>query len=104
MGKESSCERRTLVPFCPQSELSGIGELPGDVVWYRRRFDPPETACLVLHFGAGHHRATVWVNEVVVARHEGGHTPFSADITGVATPRDNLVVVRAEDPLPEWAL
>ena len=94
-------DRRILVPFCPQSELSGIGELPGDVVWYRRRFDAPESECLVLHFGAVDYRATVWVNDVEVARHEGGHTPFSADITRVARARDNVVVVRAEDPLAD---
>jgi beta-galactosidase/beta-glucuronidase len=100
-GVEPAYERRILVPFCPQSELSGIGELPGDVVWYRRRFDAPEGECLVLHFGAVDYRATVWVNEVEVARHEGGHTPFSADITSVARARDNVVVVRAEDPLAD---
>jgi beta-galactosidase/beta-glucuronidase len=100
-GEESSFERRIVVPFCPQSELSGIGELPGDVVWYRRRFDAPASECLVLHFGAVDYRATVWVNDVEVGRHEGGHTPFSADITGIARPRDNVVVVRAEDPLAD---
>jgi len=96
-----SFDRRILVPFSPQSELSGIGELPGDVVWYRRRFVAPEAECLVLHFGAVDYRATVWVNDVEVARHEGGHTPFSADITNVARARDNVVVVRAEDPLSD---
>ena len=101
VGEEPSFERRILVPFCPQSELSGIGELPGEVVWYRRRFDAPESECLVLHFGAVDYRAIVWVNDVEVGRHEGGHTPFSADITGIARPRDNVVVVRAEDPLAD---
>src|SRR6202521_6401560 len=96
-----SFDRRILVPFSPQSELSGIGELPGDVVWYRRRFVAPEAECLVLHFGAVDYRATVWVNDVEVARHEGGHTPFSADIGRVSQARENLVVVRAEDPLSD---
>ncbi|HET7421117.1 MAG TPA: glycoside hydrolase family 2 TIM barrel-domain containing protein [Candidatus Dormibacteraeota bacterium] len=79
--------------------MSGIGELPGDVVWYRRRFDAPEAECLLLHFGAVDYRATVWVNDAEVARHEGGHTPFTADITGRVRPRDNVLVVRADDPL-----
>jgi beta-galactosidase/beta-glucuronidase len=100
-GAEATFDRRIVVPFCPQSELSGIGELPGDVVWYRRRFDAPECESLLLHFGAVDYRATVWVNDVEVARHEGGHTPFSADITGVARRRGNVVVVRAEDPLSD---
>jgi len=90
-----------LVPFCAESKLSGLGRLPGDVVWYRRRFDAPEAECLLLHFGAVDYRATVWVNDVEVARHEGGHVPFSADITRAVSPRDNVLLVRADDPLTD---
>jgi beta-galactosidase/beta-glucuronidase len=101
VGEKPGFDRQILVPFCPESELSGIAELPGDVVWYRRRFDAPDGERLVLHFGAVDYRATVWVNDVEVARHQGGHTPFSADITGVSGPRGNVLVVRAEDPLAD---
>jgi hypothetical protein len=90
-----------LVPFCPEALLSGLGRLPGDVVWYRRRFDAPEAECLLLHFGAVDYRATVWVNEIEVARHEGGHVPFSADITRAVRPGNNVLLVRAEDPLAD---
>jgi beta-galactosidase/beta-glucuronidase len=55
----------------------------------------------MLHFGAVDYRATVWVNGEEVARHEGGHTPFSADISRFAGRTDNVVVVRAEDPLAD---
>ena len=90
------------MPFCPQSSLSGIGErAPGDVVWYRRRFDAPAADRLLLHFGAVDYRATVWVNGTEVARHEGGHTPFTADIGALARGADNVLVVRAEDPLSD---
>ncbi|ADP83644.1 beta-glucuronidase [Pseudofrankia inefficax] len=41
---------------------------------------------VVLRFDAVTHRAVVWVDEVEVARHEGGYTPFEADITEVARP------------------
>jgi beta-galactosidase/beta-glucuronidase len=84
--------------------LSGVGERPGDVVWYRRRFEAPQAECVQLHFGAVDYRATVWVNDVEVARHEGGHTPFSADISKVSRARDNLLVVRAEDPLADQTI
>ncbi|WP_350244033.1 glycoside hydrolase family 2 protein [Deinococcus sonorensis] len=44
------------------------------------------------------YQATVWVNGQQVARHEGGHTPFSADLSGLWTPGDTLdIVVRAVD-------
>ncbi len=90
-----------MVPFCPESLLSGIGEHPGDVVWYRRRFEAPEGECLYLHFGAVDYRATVWVNDVEVARHEGGHTSFSVDITHAVRQGENVVIVRAEDRMSD---
>ncbi len=95
-------ERRIVVPFCYQSWLSGIGDTSiHDVVWYAREFDSPLEITgegrLLLHFGAVDYRAEVWVNGTHVARHEGGHTPFSADITHALGER-NVVVVRAEDP------
>ena len=100
-GTDPRFDRRIVVPFCPESVLSGIGELPGDVVWYRRRFDAPEGECLLLHFGAVDYRATVWVNDVEVGRHAGGHTPFAIDVTSAVRARDNVLVVRAEDPLAD---
>jgi beta-galactosidase/beta-glucuronidase len=101
-GDRETFDRTIVVPFCPQSRLSGIGvAAPGDVVWYRRRFDAPTADRLLLHFGAVDYRATVWVNGEEVAAHEGGHTPFSADISAVVRRQDNVVVVRAEDPLAD---
>jgi beta-galactosidase/beta-glucuronidase len=91
------------VPFPPESQASGIGDpAPHPVVWYRRTFqmtdqDRPER--LLLHFGAVDYHAQVWVNGQLVAQHEGGHTPFSADITQALRQgeQDQVIVVRAED-------
>ncbi|NUU20249.1 MAG: beta-glucuronidase, partial [Streptomycetaceae bacterium] len=41
---------------------------------------------IVLRFDAATHRAVVWVDDVQVAEHEGGYTPFEADITNHVTP------------------
>ena len=101
VGSVARFDRRILVPFCPESKASGVGELPGDVVWYRRIFDAPQAERLLLHLGAVDYRAVVLVNDVEVARHEGGHTPFTADITAVVRPRGNTLVVRAEDPIAD---
>ena len=102
-SNDSPFERRITVPYCYQSKLSGIGETTfHDVVWYARAFEYPSLGDerLLLHFGAVDYRATVWVNGTQVVSHEGGHTPFSADVTdalaGAGT--DNILVVRAEDP------
>jgi beta-galactosidase/beta-glucuronidase len=90
------------VPFAPETPASGIGET-GFILacWYRRTFEAPRLASgerLVLHFGAVDDRATVWVNGHLVACHEGGYTPFAADVTDVMNQDGpQSVVVRAED-------
>jgi beta-galactosidase/beta-glucuronidase len=99
----SRFDRSIVVPFSFQSELSGIGETVfHDVVWYARTFEysPAGDGRLLLHFGAVDYRAAVWVNGVQVATHEGGHTPFSADVTDALAGEadENVVVVRVEDP------
>jgi hypothetical protein len=100
-AEEPRFDATIVVPFCAPSKLSGVGRLPGDVVWYRRKFDAPAAECLLLHFGAVDYRTVAWVNGVEVARHEGGHVPFSADITTAVHARDNVLLVRAEDPLTD---
>jgi beta-galactosidase/beta-glucuronidase len=52
---------------------------------------------VLLHFGAVDYAAQVWVNGQLVAEHEGGHTPFHADVTDALTAGEQVVVVRAED-------
>ncbi len=94
---------RITVPFPPESAASGIGDRdPHPVVWYRRRFTLPEgepDRRWLLHFGAVDYRATVWVDGRLVAEHEGGHTPFGADITAALREdtAEHVLVVRAED-------
>jgi len=49
---------------------------------------------IVLRFDAATHRATVWVNDTEVAEHEGGYTPFEADVTAHLRPgAENRVTV-----------
>ncbi|CAG7628724.1 glycoside hydrolase family 2 protein [Paenibacillus allorhizosphaerae] len=89
------------VPFCCQSPLSGVGD-PAfhDVVWYRKSVSFPEEFAgkrTILHFGAVDYLAWVWVNGLLVKFHEGGHTPFAADITDTLTSGANVIVVKAQD-------
>jgi hypothetical protein len=72
-----------LVPFPVESALSGIGR-HDEQMWYRKLFRVPSNwrgQRVLLHFGAVDQVATVWVNKQQVARHEGGFTGFSVDIT-----------------------
>ena len=90
------------VPFAPESELSGVGETDFlEAVWYRRVITVPaewDGLRSVLHFGAVDYDATVWANGVEVARHRGGFTPFSADLSSVVGPGEEVeITVRARD-------
>lgn len=95
-------DRTITVPFPPESSASGVAD-PSfhPVVWYRRTFQVTEEdrqGRLLLHFGAVDYRASVWVNGQHVADHEGGHTPFSADISrALGDEAECSIVVRAED-------
>src|SRR5579863_5299969 len=94
--------RKIRVPFPPESSASGIDE-PGfhEVIWYRRNVSVPGDLGpkrVIVHFGAVDYAATVWADGQMVGSHEGGHTPFSCDVTGPAQAgRDLVLVVRAED-------
>jgi beta-glucuronidase len=41
---------------------------------------------IVVRFDAATHRATVWLDETEVMSHEGGYTPFEADVTALVKP------------------
>jgi beta-galactosidase/beta-glucuronidase len=95
-------QSRITVPFCPESVLSGIGNVDFmNAVWYRRKVSLPgkwKGNRVLLHFQAVDYDATVWVNGVEVARHRGGFTPITVDLSGVAEPgTDAVIVVRARD-------
>ena len=93
---------RIMVPFCPESQLSGI-ENPDfmNAVWYRREARIPDKWAgrhALLHFQAVDYDSTVWVNGQEVGRHRGGFSPFSCNLSGVAEAGDTvIIVVRARD-------
>ncbi|MFE3826578.1 glycoside hydrolase family 2 protein [Streptomyces sp. NPDC059092] len=90
-----------LVPFPPESELSGIGDTDFlEAVWYRRVLTLPSAWAgrrVLLHFGAVDHDTTVWANGTEVARHRGGFTPFTADLGDLAGSGEVTLTVRARD-------
>jgi beta-galactosidase/beta-glucuronidase len=90
------------VPFSPETRASGIHDTGFYTsVWYRRTWEQQPLAGkqrLLVHFEAVDWRATVWVNGKEVCTHEGGYTPFFADITdALLEGRAQEIVVRAED-------
>jgi beta-galactosidase/beta-glucuronidase len=91
-----------LVPYPPESKASGVGDRGfHKAVWYEREFDiQADGQRVILRFGAVDYQAKVWVNDRLVVTHEGGHTPFWADITNVldASGRQKLTVLAEDDP------
>ena len=94
-------EGKILVPFCPESELSGIGHkdfIPA--VWYKRkvRLDAQQLGGRVLlHFGAVDYDCRVWVNGREAGRHRGGYTSFAFDVTDCVSEGENDLTVYAQD-------
>ena len=96
--------RSITVPFPPESRASGIGDSGyHHVMWYRRFVTAEEVAAaghrpdrsLLLHFGAVDYRADVWAAGKYITHHEGGHTPFFAEVPDASAGFE--IVVRVED-------
>lgn len=72
------------VPFAPETPASGIGDTDFHPrVWYQTDFSFTKTQKkrYILHFGAVDYCARVWLNGLLLGKHEGGFTPFCFDIT-----------------------
>ena len=94
------------VPFAPESTASGIADCGfHPLCWYERDFEClPSSGRVILRFGAVDYAARVWVNGCLAMTHEGGHTPFWADITNLLDPSGKQkVTVRVEDDPHELA-
>lgn len=99
--ERTELDRKILVPFCPESRLSGIEYKDFmRAVWYHRAvmLTKEQTAGRVLlHFGAVDYECRVWVNGQEAGVHRGGYTSFTFDITGLVQPGENHLSVCAGD-------
>ncbi len=97
----ASYDRKILVPFCPQSALSGV-EIKDFLygVWYHRTVeltDEQISGRTVLHIGAADFRTTVYVNGEEAGVHVGGYVSFSFDISAFVKAGVNEIAVFCED-------
>lgn len=93
-----------LVPFAPESRLSGVERRIGkrDILVYERTFTLDESFArdkVLLHIGACDQNAEVFVNGKAVGEHVGGYLPFTFDITKAAQIGENTLCVTATDPM-----
>jgi len=103
MWEADKYDREILVPFVPESKLSGIEYVDFiPACWYRRTIEIPadwdKTAGRVLiHFGAVDYYSEIRVNSSLAGTHRGGYTPFAVDVTEYLTDGENVLSVFAED-------
>ena len=98
----SEYDGEIIVPFSPESLLSGVGRqvMPGDKLWYRRTFRLDKNFKrdrVLLHFGAVDQECEVFVNGEAVGSHKGGYTPFTLDVTDSLTDGENSLTVIVTD-------
>ena len=101
-GTASPWAEQIVVPFAWETKASEVEAQWLACGWYRRELAVPtewDGQRIILHFGAVHHQATVWVNGTEVGSHEGGYTPFEIDVTDALGGNHNVVLVRVSAPL-----
>ncbi len=108
-GAMPECYSRQIrVPFCPESQLSGIEtHFPeGCPLFYRRSFSLPEDfnrGRVLLHIGAADQLSQIYVNQKLMGTHIGGYESFTLDITDALQPENELVIC-VQDDLRDTAL
>ncbi|MBO6172244.1 MAG: beta-glucuronidase [Bacteroidales bacterium] len=83
--KSAGFDGKIIVPFAPESKLSGV-EYKDFInhIWYQRNISVPagwEGKRIMLNFGAVYFNSEVYVDGSLVGRHFGGSSSFSMDIT-----------------------
>ena len=102
MFKNSSVfSKKITVPFCVESELSGIGYkdfIPA--VWYRKKINITKEQLenrVFIIFGAVDFHAKLYVNEVEAGEHFGGYTSFRIELTKYLKEGENTLTLYVED-------
>ena len=101
-------EANILVPFCPESQLSGVQKhfAEGCQLTYSRSFQLPQNfnkGRVLLHIGAADQVTDVYVNGQHIGDHAGGYDAFSFDITD-ALGHDNLLEICCRDDLNDQTM
>lgn len=108
--KPAAMQGEIVVPFSPETPLSGVGHLlqPDEYLWYRRSVTLPEGffrgGRLLLHFGAVDQCCTVWVNGQEAGSHTGGYLPFALDVTELIEGDAFTLELRVTDPTDTGSL
>ena len=99
-----SLGERILVPFPPESYLSGVCReiKAGERLYYRRRTTLPDGFMkdrIILHIDAADQISEIYIDGKFVSKKEGGYTPHSADITDYISGESFEITVKVTDDL-----
>ena len=98
---DAEFSKKINVPFCPESELSGIGYKDFmAAVWYKRTVEITEEQLkgkAFIVFGAVDFHASVYINGELAGEHFGGYTSFRIDATKFLKVGENTITVCAQD-------
>jgi beta-galactosidase/beta-glucuronidase len=91
-----------MVPFCPESKLSGIEYKDFiEEMWYQRKLEVPKTWSgkkIMIHFGGVDYQSELYIDGKKAGSHWGGTSSFSHDISDYITPGgNNNLVLRVID-------
>ena len=99
--KGGALSKKINVPFCPESELSGINYKDFiSAVCYRKTINLSEkeiSGNVILHFGAIDYESHIYINGDEVCHHIGGYSSFSCNITKYVHAGENVIFVIAQD-------
>ena len=102
--KSQGFDGKILVPFCPESQLSGVAYtdfIP--CIWYQRQLTVPaqwQGRRTLLHFGAADYETTIFIDGHLIETHYGTGSSFAFDITDYAPAGKTVnLVVRVRDDL-----
>ncbi|MGN0068347.1 MAG: glycoside hydrolase family 2 protein [Prevotella sp.] len=96
--KSEGFNGKITVPFCPESELSGVKHTDFiNSIWYQRKISIPagwEGKKIMLNFGAVDYESHIYIDGTLVRSHYGSGSSFSCDLTKYVKPGNthNLVV------------
>lgn len=91
-------DSKIIVPFCPESKLSGVGYTDFiETMWYHKTIEIPVTwkgKKVFIHFGAVDYQSELSIDGKVVGTHFGGTCSFAYDISDYITfgGKNNLVL------------
>lgn len=82
------------VPGCWNCQEERLWYYEGEAVYSRSFYYEKENASerLFLKIGAANYESRIWLNGKLAARHKGGFTPFSVEITDLVRQENHLVI------------